>query len=188
MTVTTRDAPDIVEEFVQGRPDAHRVVRDWVEGVVRFGRWRFGDPESVIQEVLLKLLRIAADRGFEGASTFKTFVISVSRYTCIDVYRRERHVARMEHALPDAAEFPDPEPGPESRLTEGERIERLAYIYQMLPANCRRLWQLVYVDGLPAMEVANRLEISVENVYVRNHRCLEKARQAGARFVFAPMR
>ena len=128
--------PDILSGFESEDDAAVRHVQGWVDGVVHLGRWRFEDPEGVAQEVLIKLLRIVRSGGFGGQSSFKTFVFSVARHTCIDIYRRQR-LRTSVHAPEEAAEGVSRE-NPHGDLEQRERLELLSYVFQKLPDECRR--------------------------------------------------
>lgn len=182
-TVNDAAMPDaeILAGFLRGEPRAVHHVQGWIDGVVYLGRWNFEDPESVTQEVLLKLLRIGERGGFRGRSTFKTFVFSVAKHTCVDIYRRERlrgdhrvHAGDVEGRAVDR--------DPQDALERRERLELVRYIFQRLPEECRRLWRWTYREGLSATEIGARLEISPGNARVRVHRCLERARSLGRIF------
>jgi len=173
----------IRDRFADGHEDALRHVQGWVEGVVHLGRWSFDDAQGVVQDTMVKLLRVVRSGRFESRSTFKTFVFSVAKHTCIDVYRRERLRRRVESPGPPAFEPADAGADPGAPLLHAEGRELLAYVIQRLPDDCRRLWAWVYADGLAATEVASRLGITPGHARVRVHRCLEKARVIGRAFL-----
>jgi RNA polymerase sigma factor (sigma-70 family) len=165
---------DILNGFLAGHDEAVHHVEGWVDGVLHLGRWRFEDPESVRQEIVLRLLGILRSGRYGARSSFKTFVFAVAKYTCVDLFRRERMRPRVE--TPDRVPAPQPIGQPHDALAAKENLELLKYILQGLPSECRRLWQWVYGEGLDAAEVARRLDTQPGTVRVRVHRCLQKAR------------
>jgi RNA polymerase sigma factor (sigma-70 family) len=169
----------ILDGFLAGEDEAVHHVQGWVDGVVHLGRWRFEDPEAVAQEIVLRLLSVVRSGRYARRSSFKTFVFAVAKYTCVDVYRRERLRSRVEsEAAPCAdARVAWPAEHPQRALEEREDLDLLRYILQGLPEECRRLWVWVYGEGLSAAEVGNRLGASAGTVRVRVHRCLQKARE-----------
>jgi RNA polymerase sigma-70 factor (ECF subfamily) len=178
---TSEQAADLAIRFVDGRRDAHETVRRWVADVVRFGAWRFADPEGVIQEVLLELLVSLRAGEYEERGGLRGFVGTVARRTCIDRYRREKFRGAFERPAPDLGETPASDKDPERRVQARQQLERLIYIHQRLSADCRRLWRLVYGEHLSAKEVAQRLGLAAGAVRVRVHRCLEQAREIHGR-------
>jgi RNA polymerase sigma factor (sigma-70 family) len=169
----------ILNGFLAGEDEAVHHVQGWVDGVVHLGRWRFEDPEAIGQEILMRLLGIVRSGRYERRSSFKTFVFAVAKYTCVDLYRRQRLRTRVE--TPSGAAIAEaPAPGgtghPLRALEHHEDLELLKYIMQGLPEECLRLWSWVYGEGLSAAEVGRRLGASAGTVRVRVHRCLQKAR------------
>ena len=186
---TPPDTPDphedersLVDAFGRGEPAAAGRVRGWIERVVRFGRWRFRDPDNVVQEAFVRAYLAVRQGRFGGRSTFRTFVHSLATHVCIDVYRSERSRAGREAdgVEPDSAAAPPAPEDAERRIAARERLAALSYVVQRLPAACRELWQWVYVEALAAREIAQRLAITEGNVRVRVHRCLQQARQLAA--------
>lgn len=165
---------DILTGFIAGDAQAVHHVQGWVDGVVHLGRWRFEDPESIRQEVIMRLYGIVRSGRYGKRSTFKTFVFAVAKYTCVDLFRRERLRPRVETG--EQAPVPPPIGEPHRALQQREEIELLRYILQGLPEECRRLWRWVYGEGLDAAEVGRRLGVNPGTVRVRVHRCLQKAR------------
>jgi RNA polymerase sigma-70 factor (ECF subfamily) len=165
----------ILEGFLAGDDQAVHHVQGWVDGVVHLGRWRFADPEAVAQEIVLRLIGVVRSGRYERRSSFKTFVFAVAKYTCVDLFRRERLRARLETgAETDAVASAG---HPHRALEAREDLDRLKYILQGLPEECRRLWRWVYGEGLSAAEIGRRLGAQAGTVRVRVHRCIQKARE-----------
>jgi RNA polymerase sigma-70 factor (ECF subfamily) len=167
----------LMQAFLGGEDEAHATVRGWVVSVVRHQSWKFSDPESLTQDILVKLLAILRAGRFRGRSSFRTFVFSVSRHSCIDAFRSERFRAGNEAASAHDHEPADTMDDPEARHLRRERRQLAQYVYQRLSERCRELWRLVYAEGLPARVVGERLQITESNVRVRVHRCLKEARE-----------
>ena len=188
MEPTTRDDA-ILNGFLAGEDEAVHHVQGWVDGVVHLGRWRFEDPEAIGQEIVMRLLGILRSGRYEKRSSFKTFAFAVAKYTCVDLYRRQRLRARVEtaHGGP-VPEAPAPEAAdhPHRALERREDLELLKYVLQGLPEECRRLWTWVYGEGLSAADVGRRVGASAGTVRVRVHRCLEKARAFARRYAGGP--
>jgi RNA polymerase sigma factor (sigma-70 family) len=165
---------DILNGFLAGNEEAVHHVQGWVDGVVHLGRWRFEDPESARQEVMMRLFDIVRSGRYGKRSSFKTFVFAVAKYTCVDLFRRERMRPGVETG--ERAPVSQPIGQPHQALERREDLELLRYVLQGLPEECRRLWRFVYGEGLDAAEVGRRLGLNAGTVRVRVHRCLQKAR------------
>ncbi len=185
MAARMQETERVRRGVIEGRADAVETVRGWIAAMVYGAGWRLADPESAIQDVVARIIDLAARGRIRDDTDFKSFVLTVARHGCTDQFRRERLRARHEtSAPPPAAGVADAgaAPGnPESVLAHKERREMLRFIFQALPEECRRLWRWVYGQGLAAAEVAERLGISVVNVRVRVHRCLKKAQEIRGR-------
>ena len=175
-TESAQAIADVLRGFREGRAASVRQVGRWVGAVVHGGNWRFPDPEGVVQEVLVRLVRIVREDRIREPGGFQKFVHSTAKYTCLKLYFRERKRSEREVTAHPEIEPADPDArGPD--LERRERMEGLRYVLQRLPESCRELWRLVYGDGLPAEQVADRLSITVNNLRVRVHRCTRKARE-----------
>lgn len=173
---------DLREAFLLGDPASVETVRKWVWGMVRGGGWRLSDPEAAVQEVVLRLLTLGRSGVIRSDSPFKSFVMMLARHTCTDIYRRERLRGRIEIGGAPVEAHAEP-PGAEAAVEREERLQLLRFVYQQLPEECRRLWRLVYSQGLPANEVGQRLGITPNTARVRVHRCLARAREIRSRYL-----
>ena len=150
-------------------------MRGWIGHVLRGGNWRFSDPEGVAQEIVLRLHKLArADRILDSES-FQKFVYSVAKHVCVKIYHRERRREAREQPEAEGAPIASGS-NPESDLEQRERFELVVSIFQRLPEPCRDLWDWVYREELSAPAIAAKLGTTANNVRVRVHRCLEKAR------------
>lgn len=170
-------SPSLLSLYLQGDPSSERTLRSWVQEVVSFGRWRFSDPEAVVQEVMIRLLVAGRDGRYRGESSLKTFVRSMAKHACIDAHRRAIMISRTESPAVEADSLPAPGGDPESARRRAERVERLRYVVETLSDDCRRLWRWVYQEGLSSRQVAERLGIGEGAVRARVHRCLNQARR-----------
>ncbi len=147
--------------------------------MLRGGNWRFGDPESVAQEVLLRLVGLVRADRVRDPGSFQKLVYTVAKNTCVDFYHRER---RREDVVGGELD-PESEPAdpasahPHADLEERERDHELRYVLQRLPQTCRELLTWIYAEGVDATEAARRLGVQSGALRVRLHRCLKRARE-----------
>jgi RNA polymerase sigma factor (sigma-70 family) len=165
----------ILQAFLEEQDAALETVRGWVCGHVG-SRWRFRDPEAVVQEIVLELLHLAREGRIRSDSSFRAYVQTVARHTCVDQYRRQRLRTSSETEDGFFDSVPDSRPDPEQAASERERREHARFIFQALDPACRNLLGWSFGDDLPGAEIARRLGITAVNARVRVHRCLEKAR------------
>lgn len=171
-----RATAEIRDGVLRDEPQAIVTVRGWIAAMVYGAGWGLDDPEAVIQDVTVRVLHLGRTGRIRKDTDFKSFVLTVARHECTDVYRRERLRTTIESRARGTEPRQTAGGNPHRQLEEKEQRELLKFIFQALPEECRRLWRWLYRDGLPAAEVAGRLGITVVNARVRAHRCLERAR------------
>jgi RNA polymerase sigma factor (sigma-70 family) len=175
-STATDEIRRIFDGFTAERSADVERVRGWVRAVVFGGNWRFADPDAVEQDALIKILELVRSGKVRDGGGFQKLAHTVARYTCLDRYQsdrrtRERHVSEpAEDASIEGDERAD------TGVATRERVGTLVYVFQRLPASCRELWKRIYRDRAPSDTIAAELGITVNNLRVRAHRCLEKAR------------
>jgi RNA polymerase sigma-70 factor (ECF subfamily) len=154
-----------------------------------------GIAEDIVQETWLTCLDRLA--GFEGRSSFKTWVYGIALNVARARRRRERRWLPFtawgrddsDTAVPTVdrrrfgadglwKEAPDPWTNvPEATLLSAETMLRVRTAIDSLPAKQREVIVLRDVAGLHAPEVARLLGISPENQRVRLHRARASVRK-----------
>jgi RNA polymerase sigma-70 factor (TIGR02960 family) len=161
------------------------------------------DAEDALQETLLAAWRDLD--GFEGRSSFRTWLYRLATNRCLNALRSARRRPQTDwpppgihppaatrlgevtwlEPYPDVLleELSDRAPGPEARYEAREAIS-LAFVtaVQLLPARQRAALILRDVLGFPAREVAGMLDASEESVTS----ALKRARAALARGLPSP--
>ena len=155
--------------------------------------------EEVVQETWLSVMR-GIDR-FEGRSSFKSWLFTILRNTAINRAERERHSMPMSSLIGDEDDGPvlDPDrflpadhpewpghwaigptawPMPEERLMATEARGVIADAIRALPPVQRVVIALRDVEGWPAHEVCDALQVSEGNQRVLLHRARTKVRMA----------
>jgi len=178
---------DIQRAFVAEEEPALETVRGWVAFLVS-SRWSFADPDAVVQEVVLELIRLARDGRIRNDTRFRAFVSTVARHTCVDHYRRQRLRETVETDDGFFETLDDPAPNPEQAARRREQCEQVRFIMQALDPGCRELMVWFFGEELEGGEIARRIGITPGNVRVRIHRCLEKARRMRREFLTADRR
>jgi RNA polymerase sigma-70 factor (ECF subfamily) len=142
----------------------------------RFGLRMCGNPEDagdIAQESLISMARSV--REFRGDSSVSSWLYTIARRFCIKKRRRRKFAPAQQQSLdgPEAAagrHLADPAPGPEQAASNRELASALARAIDALEPPLREVLVLRDVEGLPALEVAPILGISVAAVKSRLHR------------------
>ena len=155
--------------YRSGEREALRVVESWIRSAVARSAWELSrDRADVVQEVHLRLLT-NLDRGsFRGESTFKSYVCGVTKYTSIGLVRNKRKYLPLPLGEPERLSTPCA--GPEQRLAARERISQVASALERLPIEQRRLFQLIYRQGLDYETVGRMLGVATGTVKSRASR------------------
>jgi RNA polymerase sigma-70 factor (ECF subfamily) len=149
----------------------------------RFGLRMCGNVEDagdVVQESLMSMARSLRD--FRGDASVSSWLYTIARRFCINKRRRSKFAPAREESL-DAPEtdaalrLADPAPNPEQTAFNAELATALARAIDALDPPRREVLVLRDVEGLPALEVARVLGISVDAVKSRLHRARVAIRQ-----------
>ncbi len=129
------------------------------------------DAKDVLQESLFAAVRSLAS--YRGDASVSTWLYTIARSFCIKKRRRSIYAPKVEVSLDteaEVAEIADPGRNPERELQNTRLAEALEVAIAGLEPDKREVLVLRDVEGLPAAEVAEILELSVEAVKSRLHR------------------
>lgn len=135
------------------------------------------DAEDALQETFLQVYR--GLKGFEGRSTFSTWLFRLATNVCLMKIRHrgtepakllplEDYIPRHEEGKhPQIQDWPDK---PEEVLLNKESREKMLEALEKLPAEYRAVFVLRDIEGFSNSEVGEALGISVAAVKSRLHR------------------
>lgn len=135
------------------------------------------DAEDALQETFLQVYR--GLKGFEGRSTFSTWLFRLATNVCLmKIRHRETEPAKLlpleeyiprheEGGLPQIQDWPDK---PEEVLLNKESREKMLEALEKLPAEHRAVFVLRDIEGFSNSEAGEALGISVAAVKSRLHR------------------
>jgi RNA polymerase sigma-70 factor (ECF subfamily) len=164
-----QNGADILAELKKGSTQALHTLHDlYYPGLRSFASHLLGDApaaEDVVADVFIVLWKKQKD--FSTLQQVKAFLYISTRNACINhVKKAQRDVAMKEgfsnYLSADYEEF---------ALNEMIRMEVLQQIREAiehLPAQCRKVFKMCYVEGLSNAEVAELCQISVNTV--KNHK------------------
>jgi RNA polymerase sigma-70 factor, ECF subfamily len=193
-TAVAPDAPDaaLVEALRARDEDAYlELVRRHTPLMLRVARSYVGRrdvAEDVVQDTWVAVLR--AIDGFEGRSTFKTWLMRILVNTARTRRLREGRAvcwssgpedAGLWDAAARAAGFAEP-PGPERCALGGEVMAAVRAALDELPERQRIVVVLRDVEGWSSDEVRHALRLSIGNQRVLLHRGRARLRELLAAF------
>jgi RNA polymerase sigma-70 factor (ECF subfamily) len=152
------------------------------QSMVRYCRSRIGgrgasyqSAEDVAQEICMAALG-ALTRYCDDPDSFLPCVYGIAAHKVIDHYRR----TGRDYSVPteDVPEIVDPDANPEHVLTVAHRQKRLGELLDTLPPQNREILILRLIMGLSSQETARAMGLTPNAVRVRQHRALNKLREA----------
>jgi RNA polymerase sigma-70 factor (ECF subfamily) len=130
----------------------------------------YEEAEDLTQEIFLKVFRSLGT--FDRRANFQTWLISISRNTCIDRYRSGRRDRAVFAKEVDADTVPAeaPGPAPDARVEQQDRIGLLREALRALSPTLRNAVLLRDIHELSYQEIAAQLGVAEGTVKSRINR------------------
>jgi RNA polymerase sigma-70 factor (ECF subfamily) len=159
------------------RADFDAVVADHGRKVFTLAVYLLGsreEAEDVTQEVLVRLWR----RGGEvSPDRIGAWLVRVTRNACIDTIRRRKQRTQVDLDGAAAAGLQERTPGPEALLHASQLGGRILKALENLSEPSRSIVVLREIQGLSYQEIADALEMPINNVRVTLHRGRRRLRE-----------
>ena len=126
---------------------------------------------DMAQEALIKVLT-KLDR-YNSEWKFSTWVITITRNTCIDWLRKQKRIAWSE--VPDVAAT---SPLPDSLLCDAQTSEMVREALSSLPPIYREVIEMHHFQDLKYREIASDLDLPIGTVMNRIFRARRKMKEA----------
>lgn len=166
-----------VEAYLCGEPQGFAEVDAWVRSEFhsRYPRLR-SEHEDLTQTVHEKLLINLRGRRFEYRSSLHSYVTAIVHRTAIDRLRELYRDRALGTSL--AAEGSALVVNPYLDLEHLDERRLIRQVLLSLPAACRELWRLVFVEKLGYPRIAELLRIPMGTVKSRMWHCRRHAATA----------
>ena len=129
------------------------------------------DPDDVVQESYLKLLRV---RAWTTVDCAKSYVFAIARNTALALFRRGKFISDTPvNELPDWCIL-DQSPDAAAIANTRQQFALAEEAIEHLPRRCREILRLAAFERLPPKEIAGRLGIAESTVYVQLARGFKK--------------
>ena len=133
-----------------------------------------GESEDIVQDSFIKLWKIHAN--FDSLQSIKAFLYVTTRNACFDYLKHTRRKNASHEELLYLAE--EHEDYIQSRMIKAELLQRILEEVENLPPVRRKIFKMIYVEGLTNQEIASKLNITVDTVRVQKARSLDLIRMA----------
>lgn len=165
------DDAQLVAAWRQGDASAgERLIERHLEAVHRFFSNKVrGSADDLVQKTFLAC--VESMEGFEGRSSFRSFLFAIARHVLYRHYRDGDDA--FDPLTVSAASGMANEPTAADRLATHEEMRLLLLALRSLPLQLQTMLELAYWEGLADRELAEVLQIPAGTVKSR----LRKARQ-----------
>lgn len=125
---------------------------------------RLGVPEASVEDAVQDVFVVVLDRGdgFEGRSTFRTWLYGIALRVARRARRRQRHEANV-----DDVPLPDARPGPARWIEHAEELALLDALLEELDEPFREVFVLAEIEQLTAPQIADITGVPVNTAYSR---------------------
>lgn len=145
--------------------------------LLRFAQRRLHDPvlaEDAVHDVFEAVL--AGRAAFAGRAAPRSWLTAVLKHKIVDLVRRRPACESLDDLPTDGGEKPGafepacPQPRPDERAEQRERLRSVLERIDGLPASLREVMRLRVIEERETDEVCRELRISEDNLFVRLHR------------------
>ncbi len=169
------DVQELLQEALRGDERAKAlIVERYVKQVYRFCFRMLGNEEDAMdaaQETLLKLVRNLGN--FDPSRRFSTWVFSIARNNCIDMFRKRS----KQGSMPER-DIKDEGPGPLDIAEKEQRATHLRAALESLSPRHREVLLLYHFEHLKYREIAEVLQQPMGTVMNRIFRARRDLRLA----------
>jgi RNA polymerase sigma-70 factor (ECF subfamily) len=131
------------------------------------------DALDLMQDTFLSVFRSLST--FRGESSFKSWMLKIAHYRCIEFYRRRKKTVDLD-AVPEAFNE-EGENCPELSVVSQQQGEDLVGAMSQLPVNQRAVIEMKFFQFLTFEDIAKQLGISTNTVKSRLYAGLGKMKQ-----------
>jgi RNA polymerase sigma-70 factor (family 1) len=174
----SKDEHRNVEEFDHYRLDYFTALfKGYYPSLCNFAERILGDPiaaEEITDDLFLRLW--ARQSEFDNPASLKAFLYTCSKNACYNHLKKQKRIANEKNKLDyflkgSSTDFV---------LNEIIRAETIREIYaglENLPAECKKIMRLSFVEGLDNKKIASNLHLSIHTVKNQKSRGLSLLRK-----------
>jgi len=130
------------------------------------------DAEDIVANAFFKLWKQCAT--FNSLDRIKPFLVVVTRNACYDYLKHSKvKKAAREELLHTSARS---EEDIQANLFKGEILQKAVNEIENLPVRMKRIFKMIYMEGLSNTEIAAKLNITESTVRVQKTKALQQLR------------
>jgi RNA polymerase sigma-70 factor (family 1) len=129
--------------------------------------------EDIVAESFVKIWERRAD--FESLRAIKSFLYVMVKNACLNQLKQSSRYAACHEEIKYLAETSE-ELYSSSKMIKAELLNQVLQDIEQLPPVRRKIFKMIYIEGLNTFEIASALKISVDTVRVQKARALQAIR------------
>lgn len=138
------------------------------------------EAEEVAQDIFVKLWE---NRGkINPRANFKGYLFTIAKYTAFDNLSHRKVEAKYQKFKMSMTE--EYESSPDHHIISSELFMLMRLCIEKMPEQQRRVFEMSRVEGLDSDEIATRLNISKNTVWVHLHNAMKDLKQLISIFTF----
>jgi len=145
-------------------------------------KWNWTDESTlsdICQDCYIKVVQNLEAGKFQQQSSFKTYLYSIVRFTCLDYYKATKAADWTDI---EKVELVDQNPSQSDSLISKEERRTAARVLLALPRECRRLWQTIFFGKRNYRQAADELGLTEGTVKRKMWECRKQARELVASY------
>jgi len=131
------------------------------------------EAEDIVQDAFVNYWNRRKEVVQEMA-VIKSFLYTIVRNASLNVLKHQKVVREFQKQSPSD---PWDEKSIENEIIRSEVLSEIYRVIESLPAGCRQITQMSYLDGKKNQEIAEELGVSVNTVKTQKQRALQLMRQ-----------
>jgi len=178
MNINEFSNDDLIAGFKNGDQEAFNCIyKTHFRPLCYFARgliYNKEEAEDIVVETFIKLLRKRND--FDALHSIKGFLYTATRNACLDFLK---HVKRKTASHKEIIYLVEKdEDFIQSKIIKAELLQLILNEVEQLPDIRKKIFKLIFIEGLSTAEIAETLDITVDTVRVQKARALHSIRTA----------
>nr|WP_160367724.1 sigma-70 family RNA polymerase sigma factor [Sphingobacterium humi] len=131
------------------------------------------EAEELVQDVFVQLWK--KELSFDNFSKLSSFLYVATRNATFNLLEKNKRLNQNQKDYHSNLQHHNQRLSPEQleKLLYVETLNRVHQILQQLPAQCKRIMELTYIEGYSVQEISELLQVSSNSIYVQKKKGLD---------------
>lgn len=169
------DEQDVIAGALAERAEALQSIDQWIREVMQNRIWGWTlPPDTIVHQVRRQLLLSLQHRRFQTVMGLRQYVYKFAQQRCIEHLRQQDRPPEVE-TLRQELELDSVGLSPAGARPLVDQRRLFFQVFHALSDECRRLWQLIFLEERSYLEAAERLNMSEGQARLKFKQCKERA-------------